>query len=50
MKADKQFPVLRGTDLSLSCHAGYELAGDERVTCIKNTEFHFTVKPTCGKY
>ena len=50
MKADKEFPVSSETNLSLSCSEGRELKGDETVTCIKNTEFQFSVEPTCSKY
>ena len=50
MKADKEFPVTSETILSLSCSEGRELKGDETVTCIKNTEFQFSVEPTCSKY
>ena len=49
MKADKQFPVSTGTVLSLSCIVGYELKGDETVTCTTNTKFQFSVEPTCGE-
>ena len=49
MKASKQFPVYSGTVLSLSCNEGYELKGDETVTCIQNTEFQYSTEPTCGE-
>ena len=48
MKAGKEFPVSTGTVLSLSCNIGYEIKGDETVTCTKNTEFQFSVEPNCG--
>ena len=49
MKASKQFPVSTGTVLSLSCNEGYELKGDETVTCIQNTEFQYSTEPNCGE-
>ena len=49
MKASKQFPVSSGTVLSLNCNVGYELKGDETVTCIQNTEFQYSTEPTCGE-
>ena len=49
MKADKAFPVFKGTVLSLSCNVGYELKGDKTVTCTRNTEFQFSVEPNCGE-
>ena len=42
------FPVSAGTLVSLKCNAGYELEGDKEVTCTQNTEFQFSVQPTCG--
>ena len=50
MKADKQFPVSTGTVLSLRCNVGYELKGDETVTCTTNAEFQFSVEPNCGEF
>ena len=49
MKTDKAFPVFKGTVLSLSCNDGYELKGDQTVTCTRNTEFQFSVEPNCGE-
>ncbi|KAL5255452.1 hypothetical protein ACHWQZ_G010875 [Mnemiopsis leidyi] len=48
MKADKNFPVPTGTVLSLSCNDGFELTGDNTVTCTQNTEFQVSVEPTCA--
>ena len=50
MKAGIQFPVSTGTVLSLSCNGGHGLKGDETVTCTTNTDFQFSVEPTCGKH
>ncbi|KAL5255495.1 hypothetical protein ACHWQZ_G010913 [Mnemiopsis leidyi] len=47
MKADKNFPVPTGTVLSLSCNDGFELTGDNTVTCTQNTEFQVSVEPNC---
>ena len=49
MKTNKQFPVSAGTVLSLSCNEGYELKGDQTVPCTRNTEFQFSVEPSCGE-
>ena len=50
MNADNQFPVRSGAVLSLSCNEGYELRGDETVTCTTNTEFQFSDEPSCGEW
>ena len=50
MKADKEFPVSSGTILSLSCNVGYELKGDETVTCTTETKFQFSIEPNCGEF
>ena len=51
VKTDVKFPVAAGTELTLSCKAGYRLEGDKTVTCTKDTEFTYTeVKPKCGEY
>ena len=49
MKASKQFPVSSGTVLSLNCNVGYELKGDETVTCIQIKQFQYSAEPTCGE-
>ena len=32
MKADKQFPLIPGSEVSLKCSTGYTLTGDTTVT------------------
>ena len=49
MKPDKDFPVTQATTVTLSCNAGYELTGDETVTCTKETKFTFSQEPKCGE-
>ena len=50
MSADKQLPVSEGAVLNLSCKAGYQLSGDKKVTCSKDTdsEYQYTIEPRCG--
>ena len=48
MRTSSTFPVAAGTLVSLKCNAGYEFEGDKEVTCIQNSEFQFSVQPTCG--
>ena len=48
MVTSSAFPVSAGAVLPLSCNEGYELLGDNRVTCTKNTEFQLTAEPICG--
>ena len=38
-----------GTEVTLNCKDGYEISGDKAVTCVKDTEFEFTVEPKCGE-
>ena len=49
MNTDKQFPVSTGTVLILSCNEGFELRGDETVTCTTNTKFQNSAEPNCGE-
>ena len=48
MVADKQFPVSEGSVISLSCKEGYQLKGDNLVTCQHDTQFQFLREPECG--
>ena len=50
LKPDQQFPVAKGTVLSLTCEAGYQLEGDEQVTCVLDKRFTSTSNsdPKCG--
>ena len=49
MATDTVFPVEEGTILTVSCNEGYQLGGDEQVTCTEDTEFSYTIEPYCGK-
>ena len=49
MATDTVFPVEEGTILTVSCNDGYQLGGDNQVTCAETTEFSFTNEPNCGK-
>ena len=48
MGTTSDFPVPAETVIPITCYAGHELSGDNTVTCIQNTEFQFSVQPTCG--
>ena len=50
MVADQQFPVNKGTVLTLSCEDGYRLVGGKTVTCTKDTVFEYSTEPQCGDY
>ena len=43
------FPVTKGTAVTLSCNAGYQLDGDNPVTCDQDTEFTYSDEPCCSK-
>ena len=47
MQAHRSFPVQAATVLVLSCGDGYRLTGDQRVTCVRDTEFGFATEPRC---
>ena len=49
MKTDTQFPVLQGTEITLTCEAGHVIKGDATVTCLHDNQFQFSTEPTCGK-
>ena len=49
MASDTVFPVEEGTILTVSCNDGYQLGGDNQVTCTKDVEFSYTNEPKCGK-
>ena len=44
-----QFPVAGGTVVYLKCKDGFQLTGDETVTCDKGTEFTYSEEPQCGE-
>ena len=52
MAADKAFPVDEGTKVTLTCKAGFQLQGDNIVTCTKGTEFEHAhgAEPKCGEF
>ena len=49
MKAETQFPVPPGSEVSLKCSTGYTLTGDTTVTCKEGRTFLFTSNndPAC---
>ena len=53
VQTETTFPVNYGTEVTVTCEAGYILDGSKTVTCTEDTEFLFQDKPTChgpGKY
>ncbi|KAL5265953.1 hypothetical protein ACHWQZ_G006558 [Mnemiopsis leidyi] len=44
---ETQFPIPPGTEVSVFCRPGHTLSGDTAVTCLQDTEFHFTTPPLC---
>ena len=51
METETQFPVDKGTTLTVSCTESYELVGDSEITCNgNNDEFSYeTTQPRCGE-
>ena len=51
METKTEFPVDKGTTLTVSCTGSYELVGDSEITCNgNNDEFSYeTTQPRCGK-
>ncbi|XP_063693433.1 uncharacterized protein LOC134825211 isoform X2 [Bolinopsis microptera] len=45
--SDQDFPIVEGTVLTLSCRGGEEIEGDKTVICVKDTEYTFSLEPTC---
>ena len=50
MRTNKAFSVAKGTIVSLSCDSGFQLAGDETVTCSVGTDYQYSAEPQCGKF
>ena len=46
---NNEFPVPSETVLTITCNEGYQLNGDETVTCTKGIEFQYSTEPKCGK-
>ncbi|KAL5248183.1 hypothetical protein ACHWQZ_G017382 [Mnemiopsis leidyi] len=47
---DNTFPVFHNTALSVSCTRDSLLMGDNFITCVKGTDFHFQDKPICKAF
>ena len=52
MVTDKSFPVAEGTVMTVSCEDGYQLSGDNELTCSLETDalFDYSDEPRCGEY
>ena len=48
MRTNQAFPVIKGTVVSLSCAPGFQLTGDQTVTCSVDTDFQYGTQPQCG--
>ena len=46
---DQDFPVIKGTELHISCLGGEQVEGDTVITCVSDTLFQYTTQPTCSK-
>ena len=52
MVTDKSFPVAEGTVVTVSCEEGYQLSGDNELTCSVKADalFDYSDEPRCGDY
>ena len=41
------FPINKGTELTVSCEEGFKLSGSNTVTCTEGTTFSTDTTPTC---
>ena len=46
---DQDFPVVKGTELKVSCLGDEEVEGDSVITCVSDTLFLCTTQPSCRK-
>ena len=46
---DQHFPVVKGTQLKLSCLGDEEVEGDSVITCVSDKLFLYTTQPSCRK-
>ena len=47
LKTTASFPVNYGDTVTVTCATGYELAGDDVITCTKDTVFSYDNVPSC---
>ena len=47
MVTTSAFPVSTLTVVTVSCDEGYQLNGDETITCEKDTTFTYETQPSC---
>ena len=52
METETQFPVDKGTKLTVSCTGSYKLVGDSEITCNGNDDFLYdsAKEPQCGEF
>ena len=46
---DQDFPVIKGTQLHISCVGGEQVEGDNVIRCVSDTMFQYSTQPTCSK-
>ena len=46
---DQHFPVVKGTELKVTCLGSEEIEGDSVITCFSDTRFQYTTQPICSK-
>ena len=47
MASTRDFPVLKGEVITVSCTTGYTVTGDNHVTCESEQNFQYSVQPSC---
>ena len=49
MATTAEFPVAPGTLVTVTCNTGYQLTGEDVLTCVKDTEFQHSgdILPVC---
>ena len=50
---DDSFPVDYGTNVSVKCRGNLEILGDREITCVKDLNYEYKIRPQCvsaGKY
>ena len=50
MISTSSLPVPVGEVLTLQCNEGYEMGGDNQVTCASDLTLVYGEEPLCGKY
>lgn len=45
---DNTFPIEYLTEVTVTCESGYSLIGDQIITCEKDTQYIYKIRPSCG--